>query len=243
MTIYWKVGGEEMTKGFGFELEKDKNGKFVIRDDTPKKAPDKFYRQKDGGGIYFVLDTAGRMDKGVLVCLEVAKQEKCRVICNCDAGLVPVTPEMSQTDALNTLTCHKLLKEKPEDEKTKKIAQLRAKQIAPESIGFEDFYFLDKSRVERAERIINFCDANDINIAALRAYYDLAVEYAKSQGGLYKEQVNKVTEHFGIPEIITQENLPELRKKLVLSRDDPRVAETQKINAQQYSKGRVPQNG
>lgn len=236
-----------MTKGLGFELEKDQNGKFVIRDDTPEKDSDKFYRQKNGGGIYFKLDTAGHMDKAVLVCLEVAKQEKCRVICStCTAGLVPVTPEMSQTDALNTLTCHVLLKEKPEDERTKKMAKLRAKQIAPESIGFEDFDFHDKSmeeRAEKAERVINFCNANDIDIAALSAYYGLAVEYAKSQGESYKEQVNKVTEHFGIPEIITQENLPELRKKLVLSRDDPRVAETQKIIAQQHSQVKGVQNG
>ena len=227
-----------MTKGFGFELEKDQNGKFVIRDDTPKKGSDKFYRQK-GGSIYFELDSSGYMDKAVMVCLEVAKQEKCIVNCStCSAGLVPVTPEMSQTDALNTLTCHILQKEKPEDERAKKIDQLRAKQIAPESIGFEDFYFLDSFRETGAKRIINFCNANDIDISALKIHYDLAVEYAKSQGGSYEEQVNKGTEHFDLPEIITQENLPELRKKLVLSRDDPRVAETQKIIAQQHSKER-----
>ena len=86
-----------------------------------------------------------------------------------------------------------------------------------------------------AGRIINFCNANDIYIPALKTHYDLAVEYAKSKGGSYEVQVAQGTEHFGLPEIINKENLPELRKKLVLSRDDPRVAET-KEKIQQYSK-------
>ena len=217
-----------MTKGFSFELEKDENGKFVIRDDTSEKELDKFYRQK-GGSIYFELDKYRFLDDAVIVCLEVAKQEKCKVNFRTRrAGLVSVTPEMNQTDALNALTCHILQKEKPEDVRTKKIEQSRAKEKAPESIGFEDFYFLNEET--RADRIINFCDANDIYTSALLFHYCLAVEYAKSQRGSYEEQVKKGTEHFGLPEIITQENLPELRKKLVLSRDDPRVAKTQKTN-------------
>lgn len=232
---------KKMTEGFGFELEKDSNGKFIIRDDTPEKDIDKFYRKK-GGGIYFELDASGLMPKAVMVCLEVAKQENCIVNCSTGAGLVPVTPEMNQTDALNTLTCHMLQKAQHEDERTKKIKQLRAKQIAPESIGFKDFYFLDSFRASERERIINFCNANDINVTALKIHYDLAVEYAKLQGGTYQEQVSKGTERFNLPEVITQENLPELRKQLVLSRSDPRVAETQNTLAQQHSNERSVPN-
>lgn len=53
-----------MTEEFGFELEKDKYGKIIIRDDTPEKDSCKFYRQK-GGSIYFKLAASDNMDKAV----------------------------------------------------------------------------------------------------------------------------------------------------------------------------------
>ena len=75
----------------------------------------------------------------------------------------------------------------------------------------------------------------------MKVYYDAAVNYAESKGGSC--EVARGVEHFGLPKVITKEDLPELKKKLVLSRDDPRVVEAKKKVAPQPSKGKGIQNG
>ena len=226
---------KKMTDGFGFDIERDADGKLIIRNDTPEK-DDTFYRQK-GGSLYFRLDSAGQLDRGVMLCLEAAKQENCTVNYETNnAGIVPLTPEMSQTDALNTFTSHWFAKTPPVDKTRQYIEKIKTMQNAPESISFEDFYFADNFKESR-QKIINFCRANDIAPIALKIHYDLAIEYAKSKGGSYEVQVARGTEHFGLPEVITKENLPELKEKLVLSRDDPRVSEVQnKTSSRNYQR-------
>jgi len=225
------------------EPTRDEQGKLIIENNTPDKKPHHLYRQK-GGSLYYQEESGGAFDDGILIALEAAKQENCFV--NYDTislGVLSVNPEMNTTGALNFLACNMLIKQNHLDEKEKQIRRIRAQQNAPKSIGFEDFYLLDSFEQSKAEKIINFCNANDIYIPALKIHYDAAVKYAKSQGGSYEEQVKKATEHFGLPEVITQENLSELRNKLVLSKNDPRVVETQKMITQQHSRGKSVQNG
>ena len=207
---------------------KNMDGKFIIEPDTPNKEQKHFYRQK-GGSIYY--ETAGGDDltDTVQFCLEASKQEQCKVNLNCSYGVIPVNPEMSEIDALGTLHCYILSRESPSNDTKEKIERIKAQQNAPTSMNFEDFYYMEQNIKSGVAKLRDFCTAHDIDDFALKTYYDLAIDYAKSKGGTYDEQVIRATEHFGLPEVITKDNLPELKKKLVLSKDDPRVAEVRNI--------------
>lgn len=213
---------------------RDEQGKWIIEDYTPNKKPGRFYRQK-GGGICYEEMGGNRLTAGVLTALKVAKQENCSVNYNCCYGITPVNPEMRELDALNNLVCSVLIKETPPNESRTKIERtmiekIKARRNAPECINFEDFYSFDSFK-----KIINFCEANDISPHALKLYYDAAVDYAESKGGSC--EVARGVEHLGLPKVITKENLPELKKKLVLSRGDPRVVEAKKRVALQLPNG------
>ncbi len=221
-----------MSHEFGFDIERDADGKLIIEPDTPNKVSNHFYRQK-GGSIYFDIESGGNIAEALQICLEASKQEQCVVHYHtCSLGIIPVSPEMNEQDALNTLICHRFIKREEtttsRDKAKSKIEKINAQKDAPESIDFGDFYVLDQFKESGRKKIMDFCRANDIDPIALKMHYDLAIDYAKSKGGSYEVQAARGTEHFGLPEIITKENLPELKKKLVLSRDDPRVAETRK---------------
>lgn len=206
---------------------RDINGKFIIEPDTPNKDSNHFYRQK-GGSLYYETAAGDILQNELKFCVEASKQEQCKVNFSSSLGIIPVTPEMSEQDALNSLICHQLCRESPLNEEKAKIEKMKAQQNAPQSLNFSDFYTLEEFWQSGGAKIKNFCKANDINDRALRMHYELAIDYAKSKGGSYEIQVIRATEHFGLPEIITKDNLPELKKKLVLSKDDPRVAETRK---------------
>ena len=216
------------------EPARDINGKFLIEPDTPNKEENHFYRQK-GGSLYYESSGGDGLTESLKVCLEASKQEQCQVnYKTCSLGIIPVTPEMNETDALNTLICHRLSRKSPSNDTKSKIEKIKAQQNAPASLDFSDFYFMEQNRQSGPKKLIDFCAAHDIDVGALKMHYDLAIDYAKSKGGTYDEQVIRATEHFGLPEVITKDNLPELKKKLVLSKDDPRVAEVRKVRTQSH---------
>ena len=218
------------------DFARDENGKLLIQDDTPDKKMNSFYRQK-GGSLYLEVEPGQDVIGALQVCLEASKQEQTAVNYETGmAGITTITPEMSITDALNSFTCHRFIEQAAQEQKKgdlkQKIDKMKAQQDAPESIGFEDFYFLDEYRQSGPKKICDFCRANDIDPVALKMHYDVAIEYAESKGGSYETKVARGTEHFGLPELITKDNLQELKKKLVLSPDDPRVSETKQIKQQ-----------
>ena len=136
---------------------RDEQGKWIIQDDTPNKKSGRFYRQK-GGGIYYDEMSGSRLTAGVLTALEVAKQENCSVNYNCCYGITPVNPEMREQDALNNLVCSMLIKKTPRNKLRTMIEKIKARRDAPECIYFRDF-----SSFNSFKKIINFCEANDIN--------------------------------------------------------------------------------
>lgn len=215
---------------------RDEQGNWIIEDYTPNKESGRFYRQKEGGGIYYEEMGGSRLTAGVLRALEVAKQENCSVNYNSCYGITPVNPEMREQDALNNLVCSVLIEKTPPNKLRTMVEKIKARRDTPECINFEDFYSFDSFK-----KIINFCEANDINPLALKIYYDAAVDCAESKGGSC--DVARGVEHLGLPKVITKENLPELKKKLVLSWDDPRVAEAKKRVALQLPNGKDIQNG
>lgn len=229
-----KIGKEvKMIGNLEKKLPKDESGKFLIFEDTPNKQQNRFYRQENGN-IYFDIESGGDLLESLDVCLKVSKQEQCKVnfVSNV-AGITTLTPDMNQTDAVNQFICHKFLKTAHYSDTKDKIDKIRAQQQAPKNIDFGDFYYNESG----PEKVISFCKANDIDILALKMHYDLVHTYAKLQEGTYEEQVVKATEHYKIPAVITQENLPQLRQKLVLSRDDERVrAIAVNISKQDYQR-------
>ena len=212
-----------MTDGFGFKTERDAEGKFIIENDTPNKKAHHFYRQK-GGSLYFCTEPGDSLVEAMKICLEASKQEQCKVNYHSSLGITQLFPEMNEQEALNSLICCRFSKETSHDAMKMRIDKMKAQLTAPESIDFNDFYLLDQFKKSGSKKVIDFCKANDIDPVALKMHYDLAVDYATSKGGSYEVQVARGTEHFGLPETITKENIPELKKRLVLSRDDPRVA-------------------
>ncbi|MBP5343528.1 MAG: hypothetical protein J6Y85_00395 [Alphaproteobacteria bacterium] len=196
--------------------ERDINGLFIIYKNTQQKTSYHFYRIQNG--LYFELDLSRPLREGLMYAWEAAKQQGCPVYYNtCSVGIVQVTPEMHRLDALNTLTAQFLSKMKIEPAQ-EDIRGKHAQQIA-----FSDFYFPKKAEF-KSKAIINFCAKHGILACALGSYYDTAAQYMKSHKIPY-QHASEVLTLFELPSCITSENLLELKQKLVLSSNDPRVIE------------------
>lgn len=243
---------ETVVGGLGFEPQRDSDGKFLIKDDTPEKESNQFYRQK-GGSLYFDLASGGSLVEGLRSCLEAAKQEKCKVNYNTNSvGIVTVTPEMSPKEAVNLFLCSKYIKNEnsltDDAKKHTKIDTLKAQNNAPDGISLYIISEAENGAYSSMNTIINFCKANEIDIAALMMHYDMALGPhfdIKKVTKYHDEAVNidkKITENYGISYHIKKDDVAKLKEDMVLSTNSPKALEV-KAQIQQFSKGKDIQNG
>ena len=187
------------------------------------------------GMLMYELESGGDLWNGLMDALKIAKEQNRPVIYNtASAGRLSITPDMIERDAINAFQCELYVKSGRYCAKATPEEKRQAQKDGPDSIGLEEFYFIDANAMARESQknVLNFCMANDIDPEALSFHYRLAVDWLRSQNLSYTpETAKRAAQLFDLPVSITEKNLKTLKKKLVLSQDDMRVKMAQNNSA------------